>query len=33
MTHYPPDVLATVLELSEAQARLLLGCARVAMRG
>ena len=26
MTHYPPSVLAPVLNVSEAQARLLLGC-------
>jgi hypothetical protein len=30
MTHFPPAVLATVLEVSEAQARLLLGCVRAA---
>jgi hypothetical protein len=26
MTHFPPDVLATVLEVSPEHARLLLGC-------
>ena len=28
MTHFPPDVLAPVLNVTTAHARLLLGCAR-----